>query len=619
MRNAIAACLLLVLSGSPIAGAQPERGNRPRDPGLWAPSDAVLFVAIDDLTDLLGRWKQMAFWDMFSDPDLKDLSASFSLPQKLAEQFRNRLAEALELKPDQLENPFAGSIVLYASNLTDEQPQVALIAGVGNAELMQKYYRRATRRFRELSDQHEKVEFRSYTIDSFVTERDEDQEADDEDEADEDDLDAALEGGDDLDSAVEEMLSQLFSPEAMPEKLALCLTADRLILAPTPEIIKAVLRRGESETLCDNELYRALTRKFDPPGQLRFMVDLQKLLEAVAAEGDEETAQTIKMLGLNGVRGIIAHADYGSGGYEGRLEAELLVSGQRSGLIKILSMKNTPVKRPQVVVNDAFAFGWVNLDLGELLDEIERMVRQMDPAGADELRTTLESVPFGEEETLDIRKGLLAFLAPPLSVSMGFEKPYSAQSSRLLLTIAARQRQPLQQLLEKLSELAAGMLIDRELRGTFIYDVSMGGFSIAVSEQAVLIGSTPCVERGIQGTAEQPPADDFARLARLVPPDAWCVVYSDPRRMYEAVFELARQKDQLAMQFGNPAAMVTAAMVEALVEDIPPDQLDKAKALLKYQAPSLMTIRTTSDGIYVISVQAPPEASKARNKTAKSE
>ncbi len=611
-RNRLVALTLIAL-GAPALAAPAEA----TDPAAWAPADALAFIGVDDVAKLTAQIKRSNFYKLMHDPDLKDLPGQASIPQKFTEEFRKRLAGSLDIKPDKLHNPFAGPLVAYlvrSPESENEDIEGVVVAGIGNTALMKEYYQKATRKFRAAADNHEKIDFHDYTIDVFTTEsRADDENGDEEDEQDTPALDPTT-PEENLTAMMDEVFGKLFSAESMPEKLALCLTEDRLIVAPAPRMIKAVLRRkvGEGRTLLETDNYKALLHAFKPLGSIRFLVNLGMFMDMMESEDGEKAKQTINLLGLRSMRAVIGHLEYGAKAYESKLEAELLMSGPRTGLARILSMKNTPLAPPSLASADDFMYWRFNLDIAGLVDEIERMVRQDDPDAADEFHQTLESVPFGEGQTLNLRKEVFANLRPPLVLTVGFKQPYGPESPRFLFSLGVKDKDAMDRFLARLGEVAAGMLVERETRGVVVYDASFGGFSLTANNDAVILGTTAAVDRALQpGRKSENLATRaaFRKLTELAPAEAWGVVYIDSRRMYEGALELARNKDALmAAQFSNPAAMMTAQLVESLTAGIKPDEIDRAKALLKYQASTILTIATTPDGLRLTNIQLRPAA-----------
>ncbi|MFQ5806925.1 MAG: hypothetical protein ACE5I3_10790 [Phycisphaerae bacterium] len=608
--------LTLTLAAALSAAGQTER-KVTVDPASWVPSDALAYVGVADIEKLSHEFQRTAFYKLMQDPNAKESWGRVSLLSKFYEEFKNRLAKSLDTEPDKLKNPFGGPMALYVTppraDPADE-PGVVLVAGIGDAALMKGYYEQATRKFRELADNHEKVSFASYTIDQFTTEaRGEGAEDEDPNDEDFDEFDLGAFDADDesFAAALDKLFGQLFSSDAMPEELVLCLTEDRLIAAPTPAHVKAVLRRERAgNSLVETEAYKTLLREFKPLGALRLAINLPRLFDMMAAVEGDEAEEALAMLGAKGTGSLIGHALFGSKDFESKLELLLLLSGERTGLAKVFSMKNRAVAPPAAVSADSVIYASVNANLTETLDEVERMVRRADPEAADQMRSSMETVELPDGETLNLRKEVLEKLREPLTFTMAFVRPYGPQSTRLRLTLGHRDKEAMARFLDKLSSLSPGMMLERELRGTLLYDIPSVGFSVAPTDNAIIAGTTDAVDAALQmpvpeeSLAAEP---EFKRAAALAPREAWGVLYVDSRRMFEAALEMVKNKDALvAARFMNPASFIPLRIVEAFTAGVGEDQIDATRHLSKYQAPSIVTVATTPDGIRMTQIQLVP-------------
>jgi len=585
------------------------------DPAKWAPGNALGFLGISDVKTLGEEMKQTAFYKLTQDPSAKEAGGQFSMFTKLFDEFKKRVAQAIDIEPDKLENPFAGPLAVYAAAPPGAGPEdvnVVLVAGVGDRELMRGYYQRATGKLREVADNHEAVSFGSYTLDHFTTADRADDEADEDEDPNDLDLDTAMLDEDDFMGAMDEVFGEIFSADALPEELALCLTEDRLIVAPTLEHVKDVLRRERAgSSLAETELYGRLRREFKPLGSMRMLVDLRSLFEIIAKDDGDEARESLEIVGAKGIRGLIAHARYDGKEYESKGEMLLLLEGQRTGLAKIFSMKNRPIAPSASVSAGSLIFASMNINPTDIVDEVERMVRRSDPETADEMHKSMESIELPDGGVLNLRKDVFEHLRGPLAFALAFQRPYDAQSTRLSATLGHRDKAAMNRLLDTLGLMSGGMMIQRELRGTMVYDIPFGGISIAATDDAIVAGTTNTVDVMLQTAApEQSLAASatFKRAAALAPAEAWGVVYVDSRRLYEAVIELAKNKEALmAAQFSNPISMLALQMVETYAGDADAQQLDAIKNLAKYQAATLMTAETTPDGIKFTQIQLKPD------------
>lgn len=614
-------CLMaVVLIASTAAAARAQSGLNQPDPAGWVPADALLYVGVTDLEALLTSFQKTAFYRVFEDPASKAPLGQTFLVSKFIEESKSRLAKILQSEPERLRNPLGGPLAIFLLPPTgsEKSPQAVLVASVRDRDLMKDYYGKILARLREQSDRHEMVTFGSDEIACFsrlpvASEGSDQSKGDEAEEEFKDEIapgDLSEEG---MARFVQMTLDKIFSPDALPEQIALCLSGERLVVAGTADLIRDVLRNQKHQrSLLHSEDYRTLMREFKPAGPVRFIVNLPGLLELAASES-EEARNGFSVLGFQCLRSVVGHVDYGAEDYDGRFEALVQMSGERTGVPKILTMKNREVELDRSVPSETVLFASLNVSVLEVLDEIERMIRQTDPSAADEMRSSLQQVPVAPDGPLDLRKELFENLREPLTFAWAFLRPYGPDSPRMLLSIGHKNRPAMEQLLATLAS-STGMLTQRELAGVQVFDAVawITGISVAPTGDTVLLGNTPAVEARVHGSPTETLAEDaaFRRAARLVPREAWLMLYVDSYRLGEAALGLARHRDEIErMSFTNPAAMMSVPMLDSLVGvELTEEKVEAARKLLKYQAPSLVTVTTTSAGIRLTSIQLKPEA-----------
>jgi len=335
-------------------------------------------------------------------------------------------------------------------------------------------------------------------------------------------------------------------------------------------------------------------------------VDTTRIFTAMEAAAGDQVREALTMLGLRSMRGVVGHLRFAGDGFDAKTELLLLVGGQRAGLAKILSMRNRPVTPPSSIPADALVYAGLNVNVLEILDELERMIRRDDPAAADDMRAGLDAVDLPDGGTLRFRQDVLENLRPPLTFTMGFQRPYGPESIDIRLMIGHRSRSAMAGFLEKLSTIAPVPMIEREVDGTLAYDFAYGGFSLAPTEDTLIAGTTNAVETALHhpvATDSLATTPAFRKAAALVPPEAWCVIYVDSPRIFEAALEMAAHKAELrASQFANPASIIALQIAENFSKGIDPDQIDAARQLARYQTPSILTIATTPAGVHLTQI-----------------
>lgn len=617
-KTALCLAALLALSTIQIALAQSAARSKV-DPAEWAPADAVVYIGITDIDRTWKDFKKTAAYEIMNDQALAEAVPSFDLVGTLVEKLQERLAKALDVPPAQLKMPFRGPVTLYVAaprGAGPEDIQPGLVACVGDAKLMKKYYDTAVGKLKEIS-KHDSESAGAQTIDVFTSVTAEEEQEEEQEEEDFDEFDEFGGGMDPFGGmlgglSVDDLLDKLFSAESMPETLAMCLTEDRLIVATSPEQVKAALRLDKSSrTLADADDHKALLRHLKPIGTVRLLVNLPRLIDVFKAkaggESDaEELQKWLKALGAESLRSLVGHLRVGAASYDSKFELLFLMSGQRSGVAKILSMENRSSAPPPSVAATTCVYAGCNLDIPKLLEDIERMLRQESPEVADRFRAGLEAAPVmgPGSEPVNLLKEFLDHLTAPLTVTLGFTKPLGPNCVRSLLTLGHRD----QNAMVRFFSSNFPMLQQRDVRGTQVFD-EPSGFTLAPTADRLLAGSSAAVESALEPTAGEPLAetDAWRQVARFVPEKTWFTLYIDQRKMSEAVLELADKQEEL-MAGGGPDSVTIALMwlLQRMSGGMGGDP-EQARKLLRYSAPKIFTIATTPEGVRITNVGLKPE------------
>lgn len=588
------------------------------DPASWAPKDALAYIGTSDIELLIDKYCKSPQVKWMSDPAAKSM-IEMNFLWKMLDTLKQRVAKMVGTEADKLQNPFGGPMAVIVTPVTKDGetvPAVTFVATVKDSTVMRSYYDNATKRLKEMADSHEGVTMGSATIDHFKTRARTDEEknpADGEsaggDAAEIERLQEGQMGDDEMTAIVDRVVGELFSSESLPESLATCLTENRLLVALSPDQIKAVLRSDRGESLKDHDDYKAIDRKFKEPGPVRMLFNVPKMVEIAAAEGDEDFARTRAALGLSCMRSVIGHLEISGDKYDSRTEFMLLTSDDCTGMAKILRMKNAPLAPPKFVTTEQSILFSTHLNPIEILEETERIMRQVDPEAADEMANSMViDLPDGKK--LDFRKEIIANLQPPQTFSFGFAKPYGPTSARMLVSIGTRGREVFDRLIGLTQENGVP-LTERETGGTKVYDV-MFGLSVGASRDAMLLGSSETVDTALVSSGSDKWLGDdarFKKLAEFHPREAWGMGYFDGRKLFEAAVELQKHRDAIESQaFANPAGVIGLSLVEALATTAKEGKLEDVRQLLKYQGSQLISISTTADGVLFTAISGLPDA-----------
>jgi hypothetical protein len=103
-------------------------------------------------------------------------------------------------------------------------------------------------------------------------------------------------------------------------------------------------------------------------------------------------------------------------------------------------------------------------------------------------------------------------------------------------------------------------------------------------------------------------AAEMRRAAAAVADQAWLTVFVDARQIVEAALGLAEKRAEIeSTAFMNPSAMVTLNLIESTLGGKLDEQtLAAQRKLLRYQAPIILTVRSSADGVHVRGVVLKP-------------
>ena len=597
-RTKLGIAVVLTVLAAQCALAQGQRGSA-SDPAEWVPRDAIAYIGVTDVDRVWSDFKETIGYKQMMDKDLAEVSFGMDVWGKTIEKLKKRLSEVLDTEPDALKNPFAGRLAFYVAAPPGGSPddvEPVMIAGVGDAELMQKYFDAALSNLKETADKYEEVSAAGQTIHLFTTDTEQSGDGS-EDESSEDDFDGGPFDEPHAAGMMSSMIDELFNAESMPPKLAVCLADDRLIVAGSQEHVRDVLTRTKGDdTLVKTDDHRALLEHLKPTGEVRMLVNLPRVFELARAEAGEEGAgelgKMMSVIGAGSLRSVVGHMRMGARSYDNKIELLFLMSGERSGLAKLLSMENRPVAPPPAVSASTSVFVSLNIDPPRLWNDILHMIGQHDQAMADEVRASLR------QETVDYEKELINNLAGPLMWTGGAVRPYAANSVRMLLTIGHRNREAITGVIGHLPI----PLMPRDFQGTQIYESPMAtGAGIAVTNDLVLAGTTVALEGSLTASEADALADDpvFRKAQRVVPKEAWFTAYWDSRRVLEALIELSKQPP-------DPITMGLLAGLQMGGMDLSDEKV--CEKMLEYAQPGIVTISTTPDGVRLTMVSLQPQS-----------
>jgi hypothetical protein len=613
----IGLCVATLVAATVINAALAQTARRgSNEPAELAPEDALVFVGITDVHEFWTKFQKTSGYRLLNDPIAKEVDQSLGFLGPAVTKAKERLAATLDVQAEQLRNPFAGALGFYLlapPGGGEGEPEFGLVAHVGDQSLMTQYFDKIVNRLKE-SGRHETEAIGSHTLHTFEIEQTSGAGASDSSPDEFESFDQQSGMGPSPNEMIEEALDEILSSDSLPERLAMCLLEDRVVISSSSTEAKAAIRRlGPGRTLAETDDYKSLKRHLRPVGSIRMLINLPRIIELAKATTDESEAQEfrdwLRVIGAQNLRSVVGHLRLGASSYDNKFDLLFLMSGERSGLAKILSMENSAVAPPTTVATSACAYAGVNLNIPRLLDEVERMVRQTDPQAADEMRASLENVTLpGNPQPVNLRQTLLQHLTGPLNFTLDIMSPLAPGAVRPLLTLGHRDQNAVVRFCSSLAE--AGFLAPRDLRGTQVFDVVFPpGVTIAAASDRLLVGTTVAVEAGLIGEPTEPLAqtDIWHKAARYVPEEAWLTLFIDERKILSTALDMAENSDELmGAAMLDPGLMMISMVAESMGTDLDAEGIENARRLLKYAAPSIITVATTPEGVRVTQVEMNP-------------
>jgi hypothetical protein len=415
-------------------------------------------------------------------------------------------------------------------------------------------------------------------------------------------------------------VDRLLAAESLPRKLALCLTAERVIVAGSSDRVQAILRGDRStETLAETEEYKALLQNLKPVGDIRFVLNLPRLLEMAPAAADaaeaKELRKKFKAYGLDRLGSVVGHCRLGAASYEWKIDTLLLLEEPRSGLAKLLSTENRPTAPPANVSADTCIYAAWNVDVPRWLDEIEPWLSQPPEAGARGPTRSWMEMRLPSGESVNLREAFFDHLSGPLTVSLAMGRAPAA-GPRFLVSIGQRDQAAINRFLS--GSPLQGLLVPRELQGTQVFDLvplpllPVQGFAVAATADRLVVGNTLAVESALAPMATEPlsETDAWKRMARYVPEEAWLTLYVDNRRLLDGLLELAKKSPEPAASApapGDLGAMLLGGLLQTMGSRAPAGDLSGLERLRRYATQAIYTFATTPQGVQFTAVQLRPE------------
>jgi hypothetical protein len=618
-------CTLVAAALVAAATAQSEHRDLGVDPASWVPAEAVVYVGIADVGRLWFDFKKTASFRTMADPDL---GAAGGILGELVQQSRQRIAVLLGVEPAELKNPFSGPLALciVPQDSADAGVELMLVAGVSDPALARKYFDAALVRLKEHATGYETRTAAGQQVHvlTYPQQRVEKPELG---------LPMNLVGGFQPQAVQQQLgrwLDELFSPQRLPAHLAVCLTADRLIVAGSAARVERVLSGALGKTLADTDDYQLVLKSFRPLGQKRILVNFERAAELVSGT-EGQTAPLRELLTAarqQGLRSAVGHVRVGTRAYEWKCEFLLVMSKSAGAQDWLASAENRPLTPPDWVPAGTVVYLNLNADVSGLFGAVFGLAGLMAmggaglsqmpalpggklPAGVDEAELALQMEKMREKMPAGVAvapvSGPFAGLSGPLYFTVGFSTPYKSGCSTWLASVGHKDQEAIRQALTALSAMGGGSGPPQEVKGVPVYTEPFSKAACAATADRLLIGRRASVEAALgAASAAEKLADEptFVAARRLVPREAWFVAYVDYPRMLKALSELARNREDLPPDSLEGILLTTLELGGVDWSD--PVRADK---LREYASAWIATASNTPDGVLLTAVMLPPARS----------
>ncbi|MCZ6816713.1 MAG: hypothetical protein O7F76_08420 [Planctomycetota bacterium] len=599
-------------SVAPLASATAQESDRPAE---WAPADAVFFIGSPDVHDAVEAGKKTVLKDYFEDPDLKDTrDTMFEQMREAAEGLFESLGmrdleniEELGLGKLEISKlyPHGGACVFgtlesAGSDETEPSGEFQFVAEMGkNYGELRELVEKLTKKFQDRKFKRETTRFRGTTIVTLIPPADEESDSDDEAWADDDEED--------------------------PSPIVYAFHKKTFLLGSDVDLTKQTLLRmteRKSDCLAASSDYTHLSRTCSPVGQLRVYVNLPRIFK-IMGEADPDYARGFAAWGLSAWKPLVGTLRIGRPkGVVYTLQMNLPLGSTEKGLGKILAMKNRPVSPPKYIDADTAMLVVCNLAAGNIFDEILVSMERFDADTAQAMRAGLD-VPWGDDgETINVRNDLIGLFEGPFTISIGLKKPFGANSIRILVAMAHKNRAGLEKLFNALT---GGPLKKRDMLGQQVYEVAgpmmIQGLALAVTERLFVAGSNNSIGSAIR--AEKSEAEGlageeaFTKIAEYLPDEAWLTIYYDSQRLGQFLIDLTKKTDDSEKDGLSIGNMEKDDLSQSIAQILPmllmmggaPDA-DSMEASLKYEGSWVMTATTRGKSIDFQVVGVSPERAK---------
>ena len=544
------------------------------------PPDTVLFVNIEDFSQLKGQFEKTDLFKLYKDPSMAAFVDKFkaALKQKIKDS-DSELAGIVSDAATLPQGKAAVALVLNEKVIDADEPPIMLITEWGSkvAQVKDVVEKIVAKGVEEREARRQTEEYRGVGITSITGK----------------------------DSGA---LSYSFIDDAM-------------ILSANAESLKFVIAQVKgagSPTLADSDDFNSTLRAVSSsgPGQIDMYVNIKQIIQTVTAKDEAGKIKPILTnLGLDNVMSFAFSIDVGSGpGGATSGKALLKIDGAKKGLFKLLEVESGPIQVPPFVSQSASSISFVNLNMKKAFDEVVKILTSFSPQMAMMVNMPLSPPGPQGEPPLQLKTGIFDHLGSQIVIAQSMDGSATSQAGQgmpqpdSLVALATTNRAAL----EKTLLLLHGTMIApgkpdarRELLGHTIYRIDLGGMlpgmggapgagtpmmqepasagmpptpklAFTVTDSHLIFASEDAVERAIRtlgsGGESVASAKWFAQARATIPSAVGLAGLQNSEATFEAIWSMLRNMKMPAKGKGMTPAGI--ASPEVLLSQVGADLVD---------------------------------------------
>ncbi len=589
------------------------------------PPDSFLYVVIPEgVTALQEKLKKTSMWALYKDPAMQRFieSAEKTLREKLDEKLKEAWKE-LEIDEPPEELPWPTGRLLFAMRMGREvnelAPEFVLIAEMGESIItLKEIADKAAEKAVDAGAKRQRENVRGVQMEVIIP---------------------AVPEADEGDSSSD------------PEPFCYAFAEETALLSNDADMLRETLARmggAQIESLADNSQMQEVMQGLGP-GDVRAYFNISSLISSLMdiAPADERTQaqKVISALGLDNVAGLGMVAQIVPSQMEElRVKAMLTVTGEKRGVVALLTPMSASTSGHRLLTKDLAAFTVANYDPEKVFNQINEIVQA---AGGPDINIALGQMmsvtglndPAGRP-AVDFQKEIIGQLNSPLTILYRADKPYSdPAASKTLVALGVRDAAVLETALGRIHEtfIAQGNKeLQRELLGSKIFLLPGGDIlgammgavprrapaeqedepsaAFALAGNNLVIGSVAGVEQAIRDLRRddlQPIQADalYSQAARYLPAQSGVWSYENQQitaallwsQLKEAARNYSAQKDdtdnrQIRIGLGMP--MPVADMIEGFEDICDFSTLPDFEVVKKYFGAYISHMKETERGVY---------------------